>query len=488
MTEKYETLARIVGKENFSDDQETLEEYSQDHSFVKKLQPWFVVKPMNSEIVQEIVKWAHQTGTPLVPVSSGPPHFRGDTVPSVPGAVAVDMSNMNKIIRIDRKNRMTIVEPGVTFYQLQPELTKAGLRLSAPLLPRANKSVVSSLLEREPILIPRLQWAALDPLRCLEVVWGDGQKMTTGDAKNLGSLEEEWQLGLAQNDAAGPGQADFYRFVSSAQGSMGIVTWASIKCEVLPQIHKIYFFMSFNLEQLIEFTYKILRIRFGDEIFLMNNANLAYILTSDPDEIKKFKEKIPPWVVVLGIAGRDRLPKERVSYQSQDIADIARQCGLEMEREIPCAGNKELSKIIFNYSSDPYWKLRYKDECQDIFFLTTLDKAPEFINKMYSVLEKYNYDTTDMGVYLQPVQQGASCHCEFNLPFDNKNDREVSRMKDLYHKASEELSNLGAFYSRPYGLWASMAFNRDAQTTRIVKELKSIFDPNNIMNPGKLCF
>ena len=488
MTEKYETLARIVGKENFSDDQETLGEYSQEHSFVKKLQPWFVVKPMNSDIVQEIVKWANQTGTPLVPVSSGPPHFRGDTVPSVPGAVAVDLSNMNKIIRIDRKNRMTIVEPGVTFSQLQPELAKAGLRLTTPLLPRSNKSVVSSLLEREPILIPRLQWAALDPLRCVEVVWGDGQKMTTGDAKSLGSLEEEWELGLAQNDAAGPGQADFYRFVSSAQGSMGIVTWASIKCEVLPQIHKIYFFMSFNLKQLIEFAYKILRMRFGDEIFLLNNTNLAYILTSDHDEIKKLKERIPPWIVVLGIAGRDRLPNERVSYQSRDIADIARHCGLEMEREIPCSSNKELPEIIFNHSSDPYWKLRYKDECRDIFFLTTLDKTPEFIEKMYSVLEKYNYDAADMGVYLQPVQQGASCHCEFNLPYDSKNDWKVSRMKDLYNKASEELSSQGAFYSRPYGSWASIAFNRDFQTTRIVKKLKNIFDPNNIMNPGKLCF
>jgi FAD/FMN-containing dehydrogenase len=246
--------------------------------------------------------------------------------------------------------------------------------------------------------------------------------------------------------------------------------------------------MSSNLEQLMEFAYKILRIRFGDEIFLMNNTNLAYILTSDPDEIKNLKERILPWVVVLGIAGRDRLPKERVSYQSRDIADIARQCGLEMEREIPFTGNKELSKIIFNHSSDPYWKLRYKDECRDIFFLTTLNKAPKFINKMCSVLDKYNYDAADMGVYLQPVQQGASCHCEFILPFDSENDWKVSRMKDLYHKASEELSNLGAFYSRPYGSWASIAFNRDAQTTRIVKELKSIFDPNNIMNPGKLCF
>jgi len=39
-----------------------------------------VVKPTSVEEVQAIVRWANETGTPLVPVSSGPPHFYGDTV------------------------------------------------------------------------------------------------------------------------------------------------------------------------------------------------------------------------------------------------------------------------------------------------------------------------------------------------------------------------------------------------------------------------
>ena len=49
-------------------------------------------EPKNVDQVQEIVKWANQTRTTLVPVSSGPPHFRGDTVPSAGGAVIVDLS------------------------------------------------------------------------------------------------------------------------------------------------------------------------------------------------------------------------------------------------------------------------------------------------------------------------------------------------------------------------------------------------------------
>ena len=61
-------------------------------------------------------------------------------------------------------------------------------------------------------------------------------------------------------------------------------------------------------------------------------------------------------------------------------------------------------------------------------------------------------------------------------------------MKEFFGKASEEMLKQGAYYSRPYGIWADMAYNRDAQTTAVLKKIKGLFDPNNIMNPGKLCF
>ena len=46
----------------------------------------------------------------------------------------------------------------------------------------------------------------------------------------------------------------------------------------------------------------------------------------------------------------------------------------------------------------------------------------------------------------------------------------------------------GAFFSRPYGENTAMIMNRDAATVAALKKIKSIADPQNIMNPGKLCF
>jgi FAD/FMN-containing dehydrogenase len=48
--------------------------------------------------------------------------------------------------------------------------------------------------------------------------------------------------------------------------------------------------------------------------------------------------------------------------------------------------------------------------------------------------------------------------------------------------------DMGAFFSRPYGENARMVFNRDGANVEVLKKVKAVFDPNNIMNPGKLCF
>jgi FAD/FMN-containing dehydrogenase len=483
-----EELASILSSDRILNDPAIIEDFSKDMSYVKPVKPYAVVKPESADEVQEIIKWANQTQTPLVPVSSGPPHFYGDTVPSVPEAVVVDLSGLKRIFRIDRRNRIAMLEAGVTYPELQHELAKEGMRLTTPLLPRSNKSVAASLLGREPSLNPRLQWASLEPLRCTEIVWGDGQKLVTGDAGMWASMEGAWERKQAAMSPTGPGQHDFYRFVSGSQGSLGIVTWISVKCEVLPEIHKLFFVPARKLDNLIDFTYQILKFRYCDELLILNNFSLASIVGNGPDRTKKLAAKLPPWVVLVGIAGRNILPRERVEYQEKDTSDIARKYGLKLMSDISGAKGGEVLKILLNVSREPYWKLDYKGGFQDIFFLTTLNRTPEFVGTMNSLAGENGYPASDIGVYIQPLHQGANCHCEFILPFDRDNPQEVTGVQQLFTKASEAFLKQGAFYSRPYGIWADMAYKQDAQSTTVLKKIKGIFDPNNVMNPGKLCF
>ena len=136
--EIYKEFENIVGKRNISEDAGVLESYrciAQQSSahygpYVGHMTPLpqAVILPASTDEVQQIVKLANRNHTPLVPVSSGPPHFNGDTVPSVSEAVIVDLSGMKKIIKIDRRNKIVIVEPGVTYAELQPALLALAAR------------------------------------------------------------------------------------------------------------------------------------------------------------------------------------------------------------------------------------------------------------------------------------------------------------------------------------------------------------------------
>src|SRR4030042_4108792 len=104
MIEK-EKLVKIVGAGNVSYAKATLDEYSRDTSFVNTVRPVCVVKPKNASDVKKIVNLANETLTPLVPVSSGPPHFRGDTVPGIGGGGRVGLSGVKKNNNVDPGRR-----------------------------------------------------------------------------------------------------------------------------------------------------------------------------------------------------------------------------------------------------------------------------------------------------------------------------------------------------------------------------------------------
>jgi len=481
-------LEKIVGTGRVNHTDKVLQAYAGDMSFVSPVKPLCVVRPEDVAAVEAIVKLANETRTPLVPVSSGPPHFRGDTVPGTGGAVIVDLSGMKKIIRIDRLNRVAMCEPGVTFEELIPAVTKEGLRLNMPLLPRKTKSVIGSMLEREPVIMPKYHWDISDPLACIEVIFGTGDKFRTGSAAGPGTLEEQWASGQSQNEAGGPAQASWYRIVQGAQGTMGIVTWASLRCEIIPRLEEPFLVGSSQLDKIMHLVHWLLRLRLVNECFVLNNVNLAAIMAKNQDDFRSIKETLPPWVLFFNIAGYDYLPEKRVYIQIKDMQDIMQQIGLESVKNICDVSAYALLNMVQNVSAELYWKLGTGDMCQDIFFLTTNDKLPGLIETMNIICSQAGYPVLDMGVYIQPTVQGTNCHCEFNLFYNKSHSRRAEQVKTLISKAVVELGNRGAFFSRPYGDDTLTIMNRDAATVATLKKVKSIFDPRNVMNPGKLCF
>ncbi len=484
-----EKLIDTVGAANVSFDELVLNDYSGDNSFVNRVRPFCVVKPQTTEIIKQLVLLASATRTPLVPISSGAPHFRGDTVPSIGGAVILDLSDLDNIIRVDRPRRVAMIEAGVTFAELIPAVQKEGLRLNMPLLPRSTKSVIGSILEREPVMMPAYQWDISDPLSCIEVIFGNGEEFRTGQAAGPGTVEEQWAAGAVQKTPYGPGTASLHRLIQGSQGTIGVVTWASLRCELLPLLEEPFLVGSSNLDKLIELVHWLIRLRMVNECFIVNKTTLAtFMAQPGVTDYPVIKDLLPPWILFFNVAGYDYYPEEKVSYQIGNITQITRRTGIEAVKEIGGISAYNLLKTIQQPSSDPYWKIRMKGACQEIFFLSIYDKLAHQIIVMNEQAKQFDYPLSDIAVYLQPAVQGTACHCEFILSYRPDNSAEKEKVRDLVNAATKALLANGAFFSRPYGENARTIINRDAAGVAMLTRLKKIFDPNNIMNPGKLCF
>jgi FAD/FMN-containing dehydrogenase len=475
-------MAKIVGAEAVTDDSEALAPFTSGAD-----KPALLVKPASSAQVRELVELAKAEGINLVPVSSGSPHHNGGTLPPA-GAVMVDLSGMDKIIRKERRNKVAMIEPGVTFGQLKEAVEPLGLRILQPLLPRANKSVIASGLEREPITTPKYHWDMNDPLLCTEIVFGSGDLFRTGSAAGPGTIEQQLAAGHAQKNPLGPAQSDLVRVVQGAQGTMGMVTWATVKLEVKPRARKLFFVQEKDLGKLIDFSYQVLKPKQTDEHLILDRCSLACMLAKDPARIKDLAARQAPYTLLYTLAGYEYLPEERVAYLEQDVGRAAQACGVKPTREIPGATQGQVLELLDNPCPEPYWKERARGGWKDIFFLTTLDRVPDMQAVMGKALEQHGFAAEEMGTYIQPMQLGRNCHLEFDLFYDPANAAEAAKVDRIYREASVALAEAGAFFSRPYGYWAEVAYARCPDTVKALKMVKGMLDPGGVMNRGKLCF
>ena len=480
-------LVAIAGAQNVFDDAELLALFSADESFTTPGMPWAVVKPKNVEEIRSIIQWANENMIPLIPVSSpGGPRFHGDTIPAQ-GGIVVDLSGMDKILNIDRQDRVAMVEPGVTFDQLDSELRKQGMRAFKPLLPRRTKSVLASGLEREPIVVPKEHWDTIDPLICTEIIFGTGDMHRTGSASGPGSIEEQLASGTKQINPIGPASVTISRLLQGAQGTLGILTWGTVTCGILPEKQKPMFITSDEIEPLTNLAYRLLRGRIGEELFLLNGTAMANIIGENPEQISKLGSKLPPWIMFVNLTALNYFPDEKIRYQEKMVMNISQTLGLDVRPAVEGFSGDAFMELL-DRPSKTYYKMKYKGGCQDILFKAALNRVGDFIKEINDALEKAPYRAKDMGIYLQPVLQGCSCQCEFFFPFDPNDENETKSVEYLNSEGSKRLARSGAFFSRPYGVWSDIAYSADAETTGALRKVKQIFDPKGIMNPGKLCY
>ena len=164
---------------------------------------------------------------------------------------------------------------------------------------------------------------------------------------------------------------------------MGIVTWASARCELIPDREQPYFLASSDVAKLLEAAHWLIRLRLGNELLILNNVDVAALMAADDVDYAKLVAKLPRWVLFFNLGAYKYLPDMRMEGQIQDTRELVQRLGLETVQSV---GGHRLPASSWRPSAgrrpSPTGSCAGAGGCQDIFFVTTYAKIPELIKVM----------------------------------------------------------------------------------------------------------
>ncbi len=456
-------LEKVVDNNHIIKDQDRINRYSQDQHYplIEEKIPELVVIPESLEEVQQIVIVANQFKIPIIPKSSEKSRYGGTMANN--GGLIVDLGKLNRIVSVDDTNMHVVVEPGVTFKQLQNELDNYKLRI-LPTIFSSSDSIISSYLARYPTY-SMAKFEYTDLVVNLEIVLGNGEIFRTGSWASVKS-PPVYPYGSS---------LDFFRIFHGARGGLGIITKASIRVKPKPLVQEIVSVPFFTHKDFVNFVYDVQRKEMGIECIVLNKINaLNYLHVEDKSM------DFPNWIFLICLEGPQRFPEEKIEYEKEALNRLIKKhsINLKMNNLI-----NQLEQKILNEFNTPQ---DLKKKSYDLPVYLTLNKFPEIYSIIQNELSQTNEDKTDLGVSIIPVERNRTAYVEFDLYPALNTERQITEFKTLFRNLGELALKAGAIIDIPYGPLKQVVYSKVGNYLALIKDVKDIFDPNNIMNPGKI--
>ncbi len=464
-------LNSILGKDNVITDPNELSAYSDGNlTFIPPRSPIFAVRPSNSEEIREILKVAALNKIPVTPSSSaGSGH--GGSIPAVPG-ITIDLRRMKNIELIDTSSRNAIIEPGVTFSELQEKAHEQGLRVLTPVEITAGSSVLSTYLD----MVPLFSWPryGTESILTMETLIPNGELIKTGIAA-IPVIDKPYF-------PFGTNPSYINKIWFGAQGTLGIATKAVIKLKTLHKTVKTLFIPVNSFEESFPVLKELKRFGYAVEFFLANPTYLAGMIADDEQELSEIAKTLPPVTAVIVLRGEE----EEVEYQREDIAELCAKFKLDCLEELSGVENAA-SKILDEIENPGGYEKRksFKGGYCVIPFICMLPQIPMFRRVLGQMTQAFKYNSADIGELFIPVEP-ARGHFQYSFRYNPENPQEMMITKKLFEVLSGALIKMGGFFSRPYGNWAELVYGKAGAYKTMLRNIKETIDPENIMNPGRL--
>lgn len=452
-------LITILGKEYVFIDEQTRNNYGHDETEDLVFPPHVVVKPANSLEIAEVLKLANEYKIPTTPIGARTGLSGGAL--SIYGGIGLSLERLNKIIEIDEKNLQVVVEPAVITQVLKEAVADKGLFYPVDPSSMGSCFIGGNIAENSGGARAVKYGVTKDYVLNLEVVLPDGNIIWTG----ANTLKNSTGYNLTQ-------------LMVGSEGTLGVIT--KIVLKLLPK-------NNFNILMLVPFYNANEACEAVSAIFRAGivPSALEFMERDAIDWTMKFVEGI-------NVQVKDGINAHLLIEVDGNYPEILLQ---EAEKIMNVVEQFEIDDILFadtDEQKNMLWKMRrsvaeavkgnsvYKEEDTVVprFELPKLLEGIKIIGKKYGFKSVCYGHAGDGNLHVNIIKGDMS--------EDNWKTQVPLGIREIF----ELTVSLKGTLSGEHGIGLVQKNYMDIAFTKahleIMESIKRVFDPNNILNPGKI--
>ena len=449
-----ECISKIKDKfgQQFSDSKSIREQHSHTMTIHESELPDGVLFASNKNDVSDAVKICNDFRCPIIPFGVGS-SFEGH-VNAPFGGLSIDLNNMNEILNVYQDDLLVTVQPGVTREQLNTHLRDTGLFF--PIDPGANASIGGMSSTRASGTNAVRYGTMKDNVVSIEAVMPNGEIIKTSNK--------------AKKSSAG---YDLTRLLVGSEGTLGIITEITLKLYGIPEViagGRVSFTSIKDAADTVITTIQsgipVARIELLDAI-QVKACNL-YSKLSLPEEP----------LLLLEFHGS----KKSVDEQSELFGEIALEFGgINYE----WTSNNEERNKLWKARHDAYWAARSYMPGTEMY--STDVCVP--ISRLSECIVETVKDLNDNDLIGPIASHAGDGNFHVAVMLDTNNENEVTKLGPFLDRLSDRAIKMDGTCTGEHGIGQGKRkymYNELGNSVDVMEAIKKSFDPNLIMNPGKL--
>ena len=448
-------LRNIVGDGYIRSDDASLETYGVD-ALGKGHPPDIVVLPANTEQIAAIARLCNSERVPLVVRGAGT-GFTGGAVPTC-GGVLVSMERLNRILEIDELNLLAVVEPNVINADLQRAVEKVGLFYPPDPASLNQSSIGGNVAECAGGPRAFKYGTTKRYILALEAV------LPTGEIVDTGSKAVKNVVGY-----------DLTQLLVGSEGTLAIITKITVRLVPKPQANATMLATFDGIRGAVDAVSEVIRRR-------VVPAALELI---DGDSLAAIRENL----------GADLVPPGTGAALIVEVDGTARGAEEDLDRVVEACrstGAKDITRAKSEAERDTIWSVRRQTSValkatglvkinHDV--VVPRGRVPELFDVIAEMKRTYNLRVASFG-------HAGDGNIHVNLLLKPGDADEAARAKQAERFLFTRVVALEGSISGEHGIGFAKApylpLELSADEIALMKRVKAAFDPNGILNPGKI--